>query len=182
MVKKSFLDTLKSSFQNRNTQINRNDFWRLSLIRQNKKTKHLQYLYSACVLRDVVLLQHPVVSRMQQCMCSTGVNVGACTKINCTMRLLVQHSASQNDSSDWASNPRSHPAQDCRQASMVARVSGGSCALLGWSLSGARPPIMEGHRLFRNVTHAWIKGSWKQKALLVNYRFALFYILQVCLN
>lgn len=52
-----------------------------------------------------------------------------------------------------------HPAQDCRQASMVAKVSGGSCALLGWSLSGARPPIMDGQRLFRNVTHAWIKGS-----------------------
>lgn len=52
-----------------------------------------------------------------------------------------------------------HPAQDCKHASMVARVSGGSWALLGWSLSGARPPIIEGQRLFKNVTHAWIKGS-----------------------
>lgn len=54
---------------------------------------------------------------------------------------------------------KTHPAQDCRQPSMVAIVSGGSWALLGWSFSGARPPIIEGQRLFRNVTHAWMKGS-----------------------
>lgn len=53
-----------------------------------------------------------------------------------------------------------HPAQDCRQASMVAKVSGGSWELLGWSLSGGSPPIIEGQRLFRNVTHAWMKGSF----------------------
>ena len=52
-----------------------------------------------------------------------------------------------------------YPAQDCRQASMVANVSGGSWALLGWSLSGARPPMIDGQRLFRNVTHARMKGS-----------------------
>lgn len=56
-------------------------------------------------------------------------------------------------------NSSSHPAQVCRQASMVAKVSGGSWALLGWSLSGARPPMMDGQRLFRKVTHAWMKGS-----------------------
>lgn len=58
------------------------------------------------------------------------------------------------------SDPTTHPAQDCRQASMVARVSGGSWELLGWSLSGGRPPIIDGQRRFRNVTHAWMKGSW----------------------
>lgn len=43
---------------------------------------------------------------------------------------------------------------------MVAKVSGGSWELLGWSLSGGSPPIIEGQRLFRNVTHAWMKGSF----------------------
>lgn len=43
---------------------------------------------------------------------------------------------------------------------MVAKVSGGSWELLGWSLSGGSPPMIEGQRLFRNVTHAWMKGSW----------------------
>lgn len=43
---------------------------------------------------------------------------------------------------------------------MVAKVSGGSWELLGWSLSGGRPPIIEGQRRFRKVTHAWMKGSW----------------------
>lgn len=57
-------------------------------------------------------------------------------------------------------NAASHPAHDCKQASMVAKVSGGSWALLGWSLSGARPPMMDGQRLFRNVTHAWMNGSY----------------------
>lgn len=42
---------------------------------------------------------------------------------------------------------------------MVAKVSGGSWELLGWSLSGGSPPMIEGQRLFRNVTHAWMKGS-----------------------
>lgn len=59
-----------------------------------------------------------------------------------------------------------HPAQDCRQASMVAKVSGGSWELLGWSLSGGRPPIIEGQRRFRKVTHAWMKGSFRGETLV----------------
>lgn len=61
----------------------------------------------------------------------------------------------------------SYPAQACKQANIVARVSGGSWALLGWSFSGASPPKIEGHRLFKKVMHAWIKGSWKRKSLSV---------------
>lgn len=44
---------------------------------------------------------------------------------------------------------------------MVAKVSGGSWELLGWSLSGGSPPMIEGQRRFRKVTQAWMKGSWK---------------------
>lgn len=44
---------------------------------------------------------------------------------------------------------------------MVAKVSGGSWELLGWSLSGGSPPMMEGQRRFRKVTQAWMNGSWK---------------------
>lgn len=121
-------------------------------MRQNKKTKHLQYLYSACVLRDVVLLQHPVVSRMQQCMCSTGVNVGACTKINCTMRLLVQHSASQNDSSDWASKPKVSPSAGLQAGQHGGQGLRGQLRTLGlilvWgqtSHNGRTSPLQECH-------------------------------------
>lgn len=68
---------------------------------------------------------------------------------------------------DWVdrpqTRPQAHPAQDCRQASMVAKVSGGSWELLGWSLSGGRPPIIEGQRRFRNVTQAWINGSFGRR-------------------
>lgn len=63
---------------------------------------------------------------------------------------------------------RTHPAQDCRQASMVANVSGGSWELLGWSLSGGRPPIIEGQRRFRNVTQAWMKGSLEGRNFWLN--------------
>lgn len=56
-----------------------------------------------------------------------------------------------------------HPAQDCRQANIVANVSGGSCALFGWSFSGASPPMMVGQRLFRKVTQAWMNGSYDRQ-------------------
>lgn len=39
-----------------------------------------------CVVRDVLLLTHPVVSRLEQCMSSMWLNVGQCTKINCVLR------------------------------------------------------------------------------------------------
>lgn len=48
---------------------------------------------------------------------------------------------------------------------MVAKVSGGSWELLGWSLSGGSPPIIEGQRRFRKVTHAWMKGSLEGERL-----------------
>lgn len=62
----------------------------------------------------------------------------------------------------------SYPAQACRQANIVAKVSGGSWALLGWSFSGARPPRIDGHLLFKKVIQAWMKGSWEKKVILIS--------------
>lgn len=62
----------------------------------------------------------------------------------------------------------SYPAQACRQANIVAKVSGGSWALLGWSFSGARPPRIDGHLLFKKVIQAWMKGSWGKNIALIS--------------
>lgn len=59
-----------------------------------------------------------------------------------------------------------YPAQACRHANIVAKVSGGSWALLGWSFSGARPPKIDGHLLFKKVMQAWMKGSWGKTSQL----------------
>lgn len=50
---------------------------------QNKKTPFLNFLYTRCVARDqVILLEHPLPSWMERCVCSMWVNVGDWTKIN----------------------------------------------------------------------------------------------------
>lgn len=80
-------------------------------------------------------------------------------KTNCEH---VQGTASNWVSSRWSTQWKQYepyPAQACRHANIVAKVSGGSWALLGWSFSGARPPRMDGHLLFKKVMQAWMKGS-----------------------